>query len=147
MAACIGTEWDLCTEDSTKVATWCPTIINTHIQPHQAPLGYGLWFTNVLNRYRFDERFGPGWGGEDNDLALTIESETYLKMFVFPLKYLHLHPHKSIDLLKVDGIDPEKVVRERYQILIDKWEKVPEFMPFIKMLVKSKNLESNILPI
>src|ERR1035441_4987246 len=77
MAACIGADWYKCTEDPNQSLTWCPSITDARVFPHQAPFHYGLWFTNILNRYKFDERFGPGWGGEDNDFAMTIENETY----------------------------------------------------------------------
>jgi len=145
-AACVGTNWYKCTEDPNLAARWCPTIMDAAIFPHQAPAHYGLFFTNILNRYRFDNHFGPGWGAEDNDLAMSIEDETYLKMYVFPLIHVHQHPHKSIELLKTDGINPENDIRERYSHMIEKWKDKPEFAQFINWLINAKESNKNLLP-
>jgi glycosyltransferase involved in cell wall biosynthesis len=145
-AACIGANSYCCTEDSNKAAKWCPIITNAEIQNHQAPGHYGLFFTNILNRYRYDENFGAGWGTEDNDLAMTIEDATHLKMYIFPLLFLHLHPHGSVESLKKDGVDIEKNIRERYAYFINKWKGNAEFSKIVDWVLEYKNSDKVLSP-
>jgi glycosyltransferase involved in cell wall biosynthesis len=88
-----------------------------------APTQYGLFDARVLASYQFDEEFGIGWGGEDNDLGAAIEVGTGRHSEWFSACYLHRDRSGSRRQVAELGHDDEAILHQRYQLLLDKWDK------------------------
>jgi len=127
-AASLGANPYLFTDDPSKATRWCPPIAQVEVSPNLALTQYGLFPLPVLRECRFDEGFGPGWGCEDDDLAIQIQDKLGLQNFTFDhCRYVHRHAHGSISLMQDAGMDVDKNIRERYVHLVNKWKDNPKF--------------------
>jgi len=145
-AYCVGANCFADVKKPELAHPYCLRLTPSLCQIFCAMTQYGLFYTNILNKYRFDEHYGPGWGFEDNDLDLTIQHYTGLRAFWNYMPYLHQHAHYSINEIKNKGQDPEKMIRERYAYAIEKWKNVPKFAELIQKMDQERKTENKLIP-
>lgn len=143
-AACVGANWNNGTEDPAKVTDFCDRITRLEHSPGLALTQYGMFQSGLLREYPFDENFGPGWGGEDNDWAMQVEAATGLQCFMTDeIRYLHRGAHGSLKHLAAGGLDVHADAKSRYEYLIRKWkghERFKDIVAFFENKVKSGDL-------
>lgn len=124
------------TSEPEKATTWCPQIEDVWVAPFVCLTQYGLFPVSILKQFRFDEHYGPGWGYEDNDLAMQIQDKTGVLNYTFNKNlYLHRHISSSIALMEADGIDAHKNVMDRANYIMKKWGNKPVFKPMIEHIL------------
>lgn len=124
--ACIGaycnsysTDRDKCTVDARYISSML-----VRFEPVIAWTQYGLFDRRLLDVCSFDERFGAGWGFEDDDLAMQFQQIGYKVANVRGLCYLHRNIHSSLGELVKSGVDPNILFNQRKQYFLDKWRGV-----------------------
>ena len=145
-AACVGADWRNGTEDPAQTTDFCHRIDRLTHSPGLALTQYGMFQAGLLREYKFDENFGPGWGGEDNDWAMQVEACTGLQCWMADeIRYLHRGAHGSLKHLAAGGLDVRQDAKLRYEYLIRKWKGHEKFTDIVRFF-EDKVKTGDVLP-
>jgi glycosyltransferase involved in cell wall biosynthesis len=86
-----------------------------------APTQYGLLRRFVLERFRFDENFGPGYGFEDEDFGIQLYTAGLKSRMFSNIRYGHHGYHSSLKCLAEAKTDVVAMWEQRKAYILGKW--------------------------
>lgn len=86
--------------------------------PNFIPTQYGLFEREVFDKCRFDENFGVGWGGEDDDLCMQMREYGWGMAYV---DHLYFHA-KNSEKWHAQHNRIKHTIKPRRKYLKNKWK-------------------------